>query len=211
MAITEGTLLQISVNYTLYLQQMMNVWTYEVGGTFSGITAGAVANAYWQRVKASYRGLISTDFGAAFSKVVVADASDPTGDYGEYSIPSSERTGTRSTSSSNGMPPFVAAGVRLAVATRVTRPGQKRFPGLMESDSAGENVDPGFITLVNAIMDAATVSVTLGSPALGMDLNPIVIKRDPATGSVLATEPVTGYTVNTRSTSQVSRKVGRGM
>jgi hypothetical protein len=210
MAITEGTLLRVSLSGLIYNQLVMNVWTYEVGGTFSGIEAGAVANAWWQRVKTPYRALVGTAFGAVFSKVIVADMENPLGDYGEYAVPVAERSGTRSNGSENGMPGFVAAGVRLSVATRVTRPGQKRFPWLMENDSAGSGLESGFSTLVATLMDAATVNVTLGAPALGMDLNPVVVRLDPATGLPVAYQPVVGYSINTSTTSQVSRKIGRG-
>jgi hypothetical protein len=210
MAITEGTKLEISVEAALYSQQVMNVWTYEVGGTFSGISAGSVAHAYWNHVKTTYRALVSTEFGPTFTRVLVKDLSDPTGDYGEYGVPVNERAGTRSATGVQGMPGFAAAGVRLTVATRVTRPGQKRFPFLLEDDSAGYGLTSGFTTLVNALMTAATVSVTLGAPALGMDLNPIVVRRDPTTGAVTAFQQVTGFAINPNTTSQVSRKIGRG-
>lgn len=210
MAITEGTLLQMTVAGFMYSQQVMNVYTYEVAGTFSGITAGAVANAWWNHVKTPYRALASTVFGVAFDKVIVRDMGDPLGEYGEYAIPTAERTGSRDTGATNGMPGFVAAGVRLGVGTRVTRPGQKRIAWLTETDSAGTALDAGFASLVNTLMAAAISNITLGSPAVGMALHPVVVRVDPTTRLPVAHQPITGYAVNTFTTSQVSRKVGKG-
>lgn len=210
MAITEGTKLRVSLVGAWYDQLVMNVWTYQVGGTFSGISAGAVAEAWWNHVKDEYRAMVASGYGNAFERVIVADMDNPAGDYGDFSIPTAERVGTRSAGSAQGMPPYAAAGVRLSVATRVTRPGQKRFGWLLETDAAGPGLDPVFAGLVADVMDAATVGVTLGAPALGMDLDPIVVRLDPVTGLPVAAQSVTGYAINTNTTSQVSRKIGKG-
>lgn len=210
MTITEGMLLRVSMQGLLYNQLVMNVWTYSVAGTFTGVEAGAVAQAWWNHVKTPYRALVGTAFGAAFTRVIVADMEDPTGDYGEYAVPTAERPGTRSNGSENGMPGFVAAGVRLTVATRVTRPGQKRIPWLMENDSSGSGLESGFSTLVSTLVTACTTIPSLGAPALGMSLQPVVVRLDPATGLPTANQNVTGFSINTSTTSQVSRKIGRG-
>lgn len=210
MAITEGTKLRISLYATFHGQQCMNVWYYNVTGTFTGISAGAVGNAWWQRVKTDYRALVDVAFSNVFEKVLVTDVSEALGEYGEYSIPTGERVGTRSVASASGMPPFVAAGARLSVATRVTRPGQKRFAWVLEQDTSGPSVSTTYIDLANAVLAKAAVAGTLGVPALGMDLQPIVARVDPTTRVVTAWQPITGYTVSPTLTSQVSRKMGRG-
>jgi len=210
MAITEGTLLEVTLDGLFGTTQVMNVWQFEVGGTFSGITAGSVANAWWQHMKSSYRALVSDGSGPAFTRVKVRDLSDPTGDYGEYAVPTNEQAGTRSTAGSEFLPFFNAAGARLTVGTRVTRPGQKRFPWLVETDSQSGVLTATPTTLVNNILDAAIPTLTLGAPALGMDLNSIVVRKDPATGEVTAYQPVTGWAINPYVTSQVSRKRGKG-
>lgn len=210
MAITENTKLQMSVFARFHGQLTMNVWYYNVSGTFSGIGAAAVAEAWWQHVKAAYRGLVDVAFSTTFEKVLCVNVSESLGEYGEYSIPTAERVGTRVVAGAVGMPPFVAAGARLAVGTRTTRPGQKRFGWVLESDSSGPSLGSEYITLANALLAKAAAQGTLGAPALGMILDPIVARLDPTSGLVTAWQNVTGYTVNPTTTSQVSRKMNRG-
>lgn len=210
MAITEGTLLEITVDGLFGSTQVMNVWQFEVGGTFSGINAGQVANAFWQHVKNEYRAIVSNGSGPAFTRVLVRDLGDPLGEYGEYAVPTAEQAGSRNAAGSEFLPAFNAAGVRLTVDTRVTRPGQKRIPWLVETDSQSGAITATPVALINALMDKVIPNFTLGSPAAGMDLNCIVVKKDKTTGAVLAYQPVTGWLINPYITSQVSRKVGRG-
>lgn len=210
MAITEGTKLEISLEGRWVTDTVMNVYQYEVGGTFSGISAGAVANAWWQHVKSAYRAIVTSASDVAFVRVLCKDLSDPSGDYGEYSIPTAEAAGTRSASGIQFLPHFNAAGVRLSVATRVTRPGQKRIPWLLEDDSQSGVLSSGMTSLLTTLFDAIIPDFTLGAPALGMDLNAIVVRKDPTTGLVTAYQPVTGYSINPYVTSQVSRKPGQG-
>lgn len=212
MALTEGDLIEVVVKQSAFQQQVLNVWQYEITGTFTGITAGAVANAYWQAVKATYRAVIADAYVPFFEAIAVRQLNDPLGDYGEYSIPSGERGGTRSTGTTDLAPVFLATGVRMTVDTRVTRPGQKRFSGLMDSDVTNGVVGSGVLTAIDALMAVAGVgTLTLGSPALGMDLLPIVVRKDPTTGLPTAYQEVTGYTINIQATTQNTRKIGRGV
>lgn len=212
MAITEGNLIEVVVKQTAFQQQILNTWTYEVTGTFTGISAGAVANAYWQAVKATYRGIIADAYNPYFSAVSVRVLDDPLGDYGEYSVPTGERAGTRAGGTGDLAPVFLATGVRLTVDTRVTKPGQKRFGGLMEADIANGVIASPVITAIDALMSVAAVgTLTLGSPALGMDLLPVVVRKDPNTGLPTASQEITGYLVNIQVTSQNTRKIGRGV
>lgn len=212
MAITEGNLLEVAVKQTAFQQQILNTWTYQVTGTFSGISAGAVANAYWQAVKATYRGVIADQYNPYFSAVSVRVLDDPLGDYGEYSVPTGERAGTRSAGTGDLAPVFLATGVRLTVDTRVTKPGQKRFGGLMEGDLTNGVVSGSVVAAIDALMTVAAIgTLTLGSPALGMDLLPVVVRRNPTTGLPTASQAITGYLVNIQVTSQNTRKIGRGV
>lgn len=212
MAITEGTLLEIAVRQTAYQQQVLNVWTYEVTGTFDGISAGAVANAYWQVVKDVYRGALSSQYNPTFVDVVVRQLDDPLGALGSYAIPEAERAGTRDAGGGDLAPAFIATGVRLVVGTRATRGGQKRIGGLLESDFSNGVLSAGVIAAVSALMEVAAVgTLTLGPPALGMDLLPIIVRRDPVTGLPVAYQPIVGYSISNQVTTQNTRKIGRGV
>lgn len=211
MGITEGSVLQISVSGQANAQTLMNVWQFEVTGTFSGISAGAVANAFWQATKSTYRAIAPAGYSLAFQKVFVEDISEPLGEYGEYAIPTAEQPGTRDTGSSEGLPTFNAVGVKLVVATRVTRPGQKRFGYMTEADSVSGTVSSGLVTAVDNLMNTMVGGLTLPSPALGMDLSCIVCKKNPTTGELVDKQPVVSWLINPSVTSQVSRKAGRGI
>jgi len=211
MAITEGSVLQITVAGEANGQTLMNVWQFLVTGTFSDISGGAVANAFWQAVKTNYRALAPTGYTLAFQRVLVEDISEADGAYGEYAIPTGEQPGTRSTGAAEGLPTFNAVGVKLSVATRVTRPGQKRFGYMTEGDSVSGTVATALVTVVDTLMANVVGTLTLGSPALGMDLLCVVVRRDPLTGLADTYQEVVGWSVNPSVTSQVSRKAGRGI
>lgn len=211
MAITEGTLLELSLVSTVGANRLMNVWGYEVTGTFTGIASVNVAEAWWNAIKANYRALLYPTAGWVFSSVLVREMNNPTGELAEWTVPSGEQQGTRTAPANpDFLPIFNAVGVRLTVSTRVTRPGQKRIWGLTESDNDSNIVGTDFLALVDTLMAQMDGPLTLLSPALGMDLSPQVFRKD-ATGAVVANQPVNGHVTNRIITSQVSRRLGRGV
>lgn len=190
---------------------LFNVFQYWcLAGTVT--TDGAdLGEAWWNHVKGVYRGLVVGAWGPFFDSVVSRDLTDPTGLYGEFAIPSAERAGTRTApAASQWLPTFNAVGVRLAVGTRVTRPGQKRLPILAEEDVVGQDVQAAILSLVNSWGLVMTANMVLGAPAALTSLDPVVVRKD-ATGAYVANQVITGFVVNPRATSQVSRKYGRGL
>lgn len=207
MALTEGSLIEISLNMFYNGLNLANVWSYEVTGTFSGITAEAVGEAWWDHVKADYRAITRSAPGFfEFTSVMVRQVDDPLGALGEFAIPAGENTGTRTgVDDSEYLPPYTAAGVRLTVGSRATRPGQKRIPGLLEVDNENSALEDGLRAIVEDLIDTCINGVVLGAPALGMALDAQVFRKD-NTGAVTAHQPITGFVVNPYLTSQVSRK-----
>lgn len=211
MAITVGALLEVSIGGEANNNAVFNVWQYEVTTSFPAITAENVAEAWWQHVKAVYRGIAATNYSGLFRQVMVRELNAPTGAFGSWAIPSAEWAGTRSPgSAAEFLPTFNAAGVRLNVGTRVTRPGQKRFCGLVESDNNSGSLTAGVLTAIDNAMVVMIASMTLGAPAATMVLRPVVTRKD-ATGVVTAHQPIGSYSTNNLVTSQVSRKPGRGI
>jgi len=210
MAITEGTLLEISLNMEFGGAVAMNVWAYEVTGTFTGISAAAVGQAWWNDVKTVYRAMVRPATWFLFKSVTVREMNNASGELAEWNIPSNEQQGTRSgQDASDWLPQFNAGAFRLAVGSRLTRPGQKRIPGLLEVDQSAGGLSAGYVTLIDALATHMVGSMTLGAPAVGMDLLVSVFKKD-ATGAVIAHQPVIGYVLNSNVSSQVSRKFGVG-
>lgn len=210
MAIGAGSLLEIKLAGAVFGQQWMNVWTYRVVGELGSPSPANWGNAWWNALKAAYRPLIASVHGAAFLTVSVREMDDPDGEYGVFPVPVGENAGTATTGAGGVVPPFVAAGIRYTVSTRLTRPGQKRIPGQDEAVMNGNTWETAYATVLNTFGAASSIALVLGSPALGSEIKPVVVKKDPVTGLPVAHQDITGYLVNSYVTSQVSRKMGRG-
>lgn len=211
MPIVGGSLVRVHMVMRTFGQTAMNVWDYEVGGIETEVNAGDLAESWWNHTKGAYRALAQTFIADSFISVRVTELENVYGAAGEYAVPVGERAGTRTNQTiGDGLPPFNAAGVRLTVGSRLTRPGQKRIPFVLEGDQLDGALQSTFTTLVTNLMDVMTVSMTLGAPAALTVLTPIIVGQE-ASGAVRAFQPITGYAVNPSVTSQVSRKIGRGI
>lgn len=210
MAIGAGSLLEFKLQGALFGQVTLNMFTYRVVGELGDVTPPQWGNAWWNAIKTTLRPLVASVHGAAFITVSVREMDDPAGEYGVFSIPVGETAGTGATGAGGVLPPFNAAGIRFLVATRITRPGQKRISGQDESYMNGSGWETSYATALNNFAAIAAAPMTFGAPALGSQVQPIVVKKDPATGLPVAHQDVTGYLVNGTVTSQVSRKIGRG-
>lgn len=211
MAISEGDIIEISLRCLMQGQWSFNVWQYQCTSPFASGTPADVGNAWWQNVKALYRAIATEEYAGLFRSVFVRNLSVDPQEYGEYTIPSGEQAGTRVAASGfELLPPFVSAGVRLAVGTSATRPGQKRFFGFVEGDNISGYISNQLQTAITNLMNVMVADFTLPAPALLLTLDPVVVRKD-AAGLVAAYQPITGYVSNPAFTSQVSRKFGRGI
>lgn len=211
MAITTGSRIRVSTTYNLANNRGMNTFDYFVLEMIGIPNAAQYAEAWWAHVKTNFRALVSSSFGAVLLNVKVEELGNPVGEYGEYAVPTAEQTGTRTPpSDSTPLPVFTGAGVRLTVASRATRPGQKRFPFLCRADANSQVLTGTYLTALNTLMGTLTTNMTLGSPAAGVVLVPHVVGLNPD-GSIRTSQAVSGFIINPDVTSQVSRKVGRGI
>jgi len=211
MAISTGSKIAISLIASQSAQQCYMVWTYNVLEIIGTPTAAHYSEAWWNHVKTLYRALPVIAQGNVFLSVKTQELGNPTGEYGEYGIPIGEQVGTRANpTDSDFLPAFNAVGVRLTVGTRATRPGQKRFPFLTQNDVLSNAVQTSYITPLTTLMNLMTANMTLGAPAAGVVLVSTVVGLN-ADGTIRASQFVTGHKVNPTVTSQVSRKVGRGI
>lgn len=211
MGISEGDIIEVSLRCLMQGQWSFNVWQYECTSPFASGTPADVGNAWWQDVKALYRAVATEEYAGLFRSVFVRNLTADPQEYGEYTIPAGEQAGTRiAPSGFELLPPFVSAGVRLAVGTSATRPGQKRFFGFVEGDNVSGYIHSGAATAITNLMNLMVASFTLPAPALLLTLQPVVVRKT-AAGLVGAHQPITGYVANPAFTSQVSRKFGRGI
>ena len=101
------------------------------------------------------------------------------------------------------LPTFVAYSFRLNRTTRLTRNGQKRLSGVAEGDVDGNNAIGAVLPLLSQAANrmGTPLAVNLGSAFI-----PVIIRFDPATQAVTATNLVASATF-TRVSSQNTRKV----
>lgn len=211
MAITTGSKISVTLNMTTAGYVAQNVWSYNVLELVGTPSASHYGEAWWNHVKVAYRSIAALGWGASFKSVRVLELGSSVGEYGEFSIPAGEQTGTRANPvDADVTPVFLAAGVRLTVPTRVTRPGQKRLPFLTQADQASQDISVAFKALVATMMDTMTANMTLGAPAAGVVLVPSVVGLN-SDGTIRASQVVSGYVVADKVTSQLSRKAGSGI
>lgn len=210
MAITAGHL-KITYRYTWLGQKCQNVmyWLAE-GAAFLTADMSGVLEAYWNDLQPTLVPLLpSNPAVGTFDSLLGEEVGGGFG-FAEYPIPPAEQIGSRSGLTLDGVPAsFNAFGIRLSVGTRVTRPGQKRFPWMAENDIDANQLDPTFITLVTPLAEHFSQVVTLGAPVALGTMTPSVGGTD-VLGIPTVFQRVTGYLINPNVTSQVSRKVGRG-
>lgn len=205
MTLALGSLIEVTLEMNAYNQPMANVFTYELAAFLPTVPASQIADAWWQHFKAAYRGFANTNYVQLFRAVRVLELNNPLGDYGEYAIPSAEGTGTRG-GGGDAMPSFLAAGIKLVVGTRTTRPGSKRLVGLAEADQNAGLLVGTAITTATTLANLMSAYTILGAPAIGTELQPIIVRRD-ITGAVIARQNVVGAIVKAEVTTQNSRKV----
>lgn len=196
-----------------YLGQMVQLgqWYETDGAAFLTATPDQVGEAYWNHVKVAFRALVAAAVQVSIESVFVSE-DGPLGAYGEFPVPALERQGTRVLGSLDAlMGPNIAAGVRLTVGTRLTRPGQKRMWGLYEVDNdAGGYLGPIYTGLLATMAAFWSAPIILGAPVATGVLTPIVTHRDPVTDLITDYQDVTGFIVKPEVTTQNSRKYGVG-
>lgn len=211
MAISTNSKVQITLVMSAANQTMMNVWSYNVLELVGTPTAAHYGEAWWNHVKGGYRALATADFGAVFKSVRVVELGNSLGEYGEFPVPTGEQTGTRANpTDADTEPLLLAAGVRMTVPSRLTRPGQKRFTFLTQTDTLNQVLSAGFKALLSTLMTTMTTNMTLGAPAAGVVLVPNIVSLN-SDGTIRAAQGVSGFVVGNNPTSQVTRKIGRGM
>lgn len=210
MAIT-ATDLKMTIKGTCLGQRWnLGCWYRLTGAAFATADPLGVAEAYWNDIKSAWRALAlaAADF---YTLEIFCEEEGANGQYATFPIPSGEQVGLRALGAAlNLEPPYVAYGVRQTVGSRVTRPGQKRIPGVGRQDTTNGYVVTATATLVGSVAAKFSSGITLGAPVATGVMWPEVCRIDPATRLILAKQDVTGFLLNPYATTQVSRKVGRG-
>lgn len=206
-------LVRMSIRGTWMNQRVQVTQLYSIQGLAGTIIdAAELVAGYWNAIKGRWRAAQYDAANVGTTDSVFASEFGPTGEFLEYAIPVSERTGLRSTQDWNGpLPSFTAVACKQVVATRVTRPGQKRFWGLAEIDQASGVLSPETVALFDGLGAVFAQELPLWEPALLVSLVPLVGSVSPDGQTLQAHQPVTGWSVNRNVSTQNSRKPGRGI
>lgn len=199
--------MSLEIRYTYLNQACMNrYWFRPEGAVATTVTMAHIAEAFWNNVKSVVRAMGSTSTAVNTFDSVAGRQWDAGEAYGDFTIPSSEKAGTRGAGDDNEwLSPILAFAGRFSVGTHTTRPGQKRLPFLREGDITGYVLAPATLELFADVMDIMSHDITLGAPALATVLVPIVV-RTPVLGIASVYQDITGFSVNEWVSSQVSRK-----
>ncbi len=205
--------IRVDWRYTYLGQKCENVQTYLVGGVSSVLfTMDQVLEALWNDYKVRFRALASTSAVVNTFDSLLGTQIGGTLQFAEFAVPIAEQVGTRPAGDDGQwLNSFSAVGIRQTVGTRATRPGQKRFPFLREGDVIGNALTGAILPDYNALGGAFSQVSVLGAPALGMALQPQIVHEPGVRDPVRHVQPVIGWVMNLNVTSQVSRKLGRGI
>lgn len=204
--------IRVSWRYTYLGQKCENVQTYLVGGVSSVLfTMDQALEGLWNDYKARWKALMSAERVVNTFDSLAGEQIGGTLQFGEFAIPFADQLGTRGAGvTTTWLNSFSAVAVKQLVASRLTRPGQKRFPFLNESDVEGNQVSLATLPLFDALGGAFSQVSVLGAPALGMAVQPQVVHEPGVRDPVRHVQAITGWATNPNVSSQISRKLGRG-
>lgn len=203
--------IKVLFRYTYLGQKCQNVqWFRPVGAAFLTATMDGVLEALWANMEADLRQITPASLTLASWDSLLGEELGGGGSFAEYPVPDAERVGTRAGGADSDLiPSFNAGGFRQTVGTRATRPGQKRFPFLMESDVSNNELGATYKSFLEAIAIRFSNPVVLGTPVATGVLQPEVGGTE-VSGVPTVFQDITGFVINPDVTSQISRKKGRG-
>lgn len=207
MAIAVGDILQITDVQALSLNQLLNVYTYEVMELGSAVEYADIAN--------TFQGTVVEEVCLQQVNILVHTGTvirNLTNGLDLFE----EITSRQGDVNSEAMPNFVALAFRLVRSNLLTRHGQKRIGGIGEVSIAGNIVNPA--SMVSVIAMAAAIGSDLTVDSGGDEdfvLRPVIVGRFPE-GSPSAGQydlskvnPVAQCSF-IRVTTQTTRRAGRG-
>lgn len=74
---------------------------------------------------------------------------------------------------------FLAVGMKKAVGSRITRPGSIRISGFNEGSIAGNDIEPAYVSILEAVGDTLAATVIINDQAGSVaTFNPVVVGRN---------------------------------
>jgi len=149
MTIFGGEVVRITDRQTLFGQEVLNVYWYQLATDFIGATALEIAENWWGELGTHIRAVQHT---ACNHISVTVESIDGSMDFATYTIPGGGENGAIGTG--DCMPPFTTFSITLVPENRSVRPGGKRIAGVPEGVVAtGGVVDSGVMADLITLAD----------------------------------------------------------
>lgn len=203
--------IKITYRYEYLGQKCQNTQFWRpIGAAFLTATMLGVLEAHWADLQPTIEPIMSTSATVNRFVSLLGEEIGGGGTFAEYAVPTADQLGTRAgLTVPNAAPSYVNWGFRQTVGTRTTRPGQKRFPFVADSDMDGNAVVVGAFLLWEPLAIFFSQIDILGAPVATGELQPEIGGTEVG-GVPTVWQDVTGYVLNPNLTSQVSRKEGHG-
>jgi len=197
----DDDIVRITVKQTIVSEDIFNVFFYLVEVLVTGATLLDLLTDFRDSVWTVLQGLQSEDL---TSLTAVAENLTNGIDVDTLTL----NSGGLDLAAGPILPSYVAAGYRLNVIDKTTRPGAKRIAGIGETRVSFNLYSPNGAASVLAVAALATTFAYTGTPTGSGDAVPIVVGRD-TFGAVDLTRfsRVSSVTELTTIRSQVSRRI----
>ena len=210
MPVSVGEILQARIMGTVLGQQFAVSQFYRVTQDFAGATAPGVGFDVWRIFKVQWRAVQGTTAGFTTSTVSIASVTDPTGIGGTYNIPAAEQQGT-APRTGDAMPAFNAFGITLRGDSRIVRPGSRRIPFVLETDSTAGGLVASIDLELRVLAEKFVLPLLSDNIIIGEYAEPVLVGRTrEGAWDFSRVQRITQSSINPWVTSQVSRKRGRG-
>lgn len=207
MTIPANAVHEIAIRGTFQGSKIQNVFHFTNSIVTPDVSATTACEAFWNDIKAAWRGWTPTSPQLIWTEVVCT-LRGAGGQYGSYAIPGAEQSGTRAFGS-DFLPSFNAANITFNPSLRLVRPGSKRIAGVLEGDQVSGVLTGGAVALLSTLAVALVNGFT--DAVTGASYTYIIWGQVNSNRPVEVKMPINGYTVSVNVTSQVSRKLGRGI
>jgi len=205
MAIAVGDHIELVAHQTMFSQQILNVFHYQVVSIETTITYEDIFDAFDNQWNISLAPLLST--------ALILDTLTARNLTNEIDI-ADHISNFAGDVSGESLPPFMSYGFRFNRLSGITRHGYKRFAGVSESVVLGIGHNPSFNSVITAMSEALAEGLVRTGTAADFEMLPVIIGRtknenDTYELDLTRVNGVNGVAFAGIST-QNTRKVGRG-
>lgn len=208
MAVTNGDIFRMTISGMNGNKPVKQVSHWRVNNATAVDTAWTtLAESMWRHFREEVRAFPTTAYTELFQTVRLDTVNKPIGEFGEFGIPLTERSGTRAAgTASEKLANFLCAPIKLLVGTKATKSGSKRLAGLVEGDVNANNIVPALFEHLADIGAKYSTEADLGAPTIGVRCQPVIFRDGKGVGPSIS-QDVTGFAIPLSLTTQKTRQV----